>query len=259
MSGKDTRILSGGSSDDETTTDEGKRKRDNRYPSPFERSKMMARSPVKKHIGYDDKAVRADIAELKGMFMEMMRQVTEMKDEQKSFIDELKSNKEEIAQLKTENKELKVRLEKVERSIEKTERQQKKNNVVIKGIDLRGEVREAEKFCEEKLGVKTKPESVQTFKNNDNMINIVKIKNWEEKEEIMKKKNTLKGTRVYIDHDLTKYESEVQKKLREKAKNERLMGNTATVGYQKIFINGDCWLWHQDKQELVLKETKSKN
>lgn len=58
------------------------------------------------------------------------------------------------------------------------------------------------------------------------------MKRWEDKEEVIKNKHKLKGTQIYLDHDLTKTENEIQKKLREIAKNER--GKAVNVGYKKI-------------------------
>lgn len=266
MSGKEKSVRGGISSEEETTTDDGKRKIERHYDSPFERSKKLIRSPVKKYSAYDDTNLRSEMAgikkgqeDLKTMFLEMMNEFKEMKGEQRNFLEEIKRNREEIVELRTENKNLKHRLEKVEKTIERTEKLQKKNNIVIKGANFEGDITKVQKFLEEKLKIKNRPEAVQTFKNQDREISVVKMKSWEEKEEIMKNKSKLKGTQFYIDHDLTKTESEIQKKLRNMAQQEKIKGKTVSVGYQKIYINGVCWIWDLDKQELRKKESETKN
>lgn len=73
------------------------------------------------------------------------------------------------------------------------------------------------KFFEEKLEIKSRSETVQSFKNQEKEISVIKMKSLEEKED-MKNKKKLRGTQIYIDHDLTKMESTIQKKIKERAK-----------------------------------------
>ena len=64
----------------------------------------------------------------------------------------------------------------------------------------------------------------------------VELKCLEDKIVIMKNKNKLKGTEIYIDDGLTKQEREIQGTLRMRAKEERETGNEARVVYQKRMI-----------------------
>lgn len=110
------------SSEEEAITDDGKRWSPRNFESPFERYKKPVRSPVKKATWYDDTLLKTDITEiktgeesLKGMFVELLNEIKEMKSDQRNFMDEIRKNREEITELKTENMELKDRLEKVEK------------------------------------------------------------------------------------------------------------------------------------------------
>lgn len=50
---------------------------------------------------------------------------------------------------------------------------------------------------------------------------LVKLKDWETKAELMREKRKLGRKRIYIDHDMTKEEREVQRIIRERADKKR--------------------------------------
>lgn len=249
------------SSDDETTTDDGKRKKVFEVMSPFERSKKIVRSPKKK--SNERPPENSEIGDLKNMFQDMLTEIREIKVDQRNFYDELKKAREEIKELRTENKHLQDRVNRLERNQERTERTQRKNNIVMKGIDFNNEPKKFEDFCKSRLQVEVTAESIQSFKTGNEMgdrkMSVIKLRNWEDKEKVMSGKSRLRGTQIYIDHDLTKIEADIQKKLREMAKVEREKGKTATVGYQKMFINGECWLYSHDNGGLIKRDIPPKN
>ena len=73
----------------------------------------------------------------------------------------------------------------------------------------------------------------------------VELRCLEDKIAIMKNKNKLQGTDIYIDDDLTKQEREIQRTLRMRAREEREKGNEARVGYQKLMINNNWVNWKE--------------
>jgi hypothetical protein len=52
-----------------------------------------------------------------------------------------------------------------------------------------------------------------------------------------------KDERMYIDDDLAKEERKTQMKLREVAKEERDRGKKMKIGYRKMQINGELFIW----------------
>jgi hypothetical protein len=54
-----------------------------------------------------------------------------------------------------------------------------------------------------------------------------------------------KGERMYIDHDLTNEERKTQDKLKEVAREERDRGKRMKIGYRKIQINGEWFIWDE--------------
>lgn len=66
----------------------------------------------------------------------------------------------------------------------------------------------------------------------------------------MKEKHNLRDSKIYIDDDLTKREREIQQKIREKMRQEKNKGNNAVMGYKKLIVNGEKWIWSEQQMEL---------
>lgn len=66
------------------------------------------------------------------------------------------------------------------------------------------------------------------------------MKNFEEKQKIMKNKNKLKSPekRIYIDSELTKNELDIQKKISQITEIDRKNGRKAKKGYKTGNIDG---------------------
>lgn len=56
--------------------------------------------------------------------------------------------------------------------------------------------------------------------------------------------------RVYINHDLTVREREMQKQIRHRAQMERKDGKTVKVGIGRVTIGEDVWKWNRDTNSL---------
>ncbi|KYN30705.1 hypothetical protein ALC56_15004 [Trachymyrmex septentrionalis] len=92
------------------------------------------------------------------------------------------------------------------------------------------------KFIKESLEINVNIRKASKVQNRENKCTmVVKVENWEEKREIMITKKNLKA-RVFIDNDLTRREREMQKQLKDRAKEEKEKGNNVKVSYEKIFV-----------------------
>ena len=49
----------------------------------------------------------------------------------------------------------------------------------------------------------------------------VSLKSWEDKQEVTRKKEQLKGIKIDINHNVSREDRNIQRKLREKARQER--------------------------------------
>ena len=84
---------------------------------------------------------------------------------------------------------------------------------------------------------------------------IVEMKTWEAKQGIMRNKNRLGARKVYVYHDLTYKEREIQRRIRERAKEERKKEKTVRTGYQKICIQETWHKWNEEKDKLEREES----
>lgn len=157
-----------------------------------------------------------------------------------------------------EKKELLEKINKLEEIDRKRDQEHRRKNIIIRGLkteknDIRTEV---EDFIEANLNLKIDLESAIKIKpaNGEDFLKI-RVKSTEDKKNIIEKKASLKGTQIYLDDDLTRDDREVQRKIYNIAKEERSRGNIAKIGYKKIYINNQLWVW-KDEQGIV-KQTRS--
>jgi hypothetical protein len=103
-----------------------------------------------------------------------------------------------------------------------------------------------EEWLEREIGLKVNVK--KAFKINKNKIMLAKIESWDQKKNIMLSKSKLKGRkgeRMYINDDLTNEGRKTQKKLREVASEERDGGKRVKIGYRKIQIKGEWFIWDE--------------
>lgn len=243
-----------GGESDGSSTDENKRKRSTEKDDSesFTRSKKTPRTPTK--FKTDEKDRRME---------ELMRQ---MMEEIKAIRQENKSYKEEIIELRKENREMKSELAEIRKKVEdlatvewkleKLEREKRKNNIVITGLELRTDneqsmVKEIERMVRDKVGIDAQVKSA--YQLNNKMI-IVEVENFDKKLQILKNKHMLKAMEdknIYISSDLTAKEREIQKIIRDRAKEERRNGKQVKSGYQKLEIDGNLWRWNHNEHRLI--------
>ncbi|KAJ3646876.1 hypothetical protein Zmor_024441 [Zophobas morio] len=119
------------------------------------------------------------------------------------------------------------RINNLEKKLEKKDRQERRNNFIITGMEIREktDAKEVEEFLKKEIEVEVKVlETIIIGKEESKKILIKTL--WEEKQEVMKNKNKLKGN---IDNDWTVQEQKIQKEIREAAKEQRKKGYTTRV------------------------------
>jgi len=131
---------------------------------------------------------------------------------------------------------------------ERREGRKWKNNIIIKGVKWREIERleqEVKEFIRESLKVDVEVKKVRKIRINDNKnIMVAEIDNWEQKREIMSKKELEKG--IIIKDDLTRKEREIQQKLRRMTKEKREKGNDKVKGgYMKISLKEKWLRWNE--------------
>lgn len=162
---------------------------------------------------------------------------------------EAQAAKENIQEKIREINEMKKDLEK---TMEKQEQFQKKNNIIIHGIQVsdRNTKEETEQFLKTELGFNGKIITARKIGYGNNKI-LPKFNTYEEKLEIMMNKRKLGQIPIYINNDETRKEQEIQRKLRNIAKEKISEGKTAQVSYRKIRIEGKQYTWNEDTKGLT--------
>ena len=198
--------------------------------------------------------IQNELVELKSSNQALQRENQDLRHEIRKYQGKLEQENCELRE-KIVSWEEKVR--NIEWRIEKREKEDRKNNIIIsekleENIGKQHNLREThvkellEKLTETKYPT-TRIVETQYLTRRQNGTDVIRVKldSWEAKNQIMKNKYKLAryDKRVFIDDDLTNAEAEIQKNLREKARNERLQGRKVKVGYRKICIEGKWTKW----------------
>lgn len=117
-------------------------------------------------------------------------------------------------------------VKRIRRLVEEKEKEEKKDNIVIKGVKVSERVRkeDIEKFINEKLGLQVK---AKWCRLSGKVVVVVGMESEEMKSEIMRNKNKLKGGKIFIENDLTWWERKTQEKIGKWAREERKKGKEA--------------------------------
>lgn len=175
-------------------------------------------------------------------------------DAQKMFEEFKKECREREERMTNKNKELKRKVEVLERRCEAAEKREKKKNIIIKGASGRKEsVEEVVKDVFKEMGCvgyeKRIEDMFEIGKGKEKAI-LVKMERYEDKRKLLEKRTNLKGSRIFVDDDLTIKERMRQKKIRAWAKNEREKGATVKIGYNRAFKNGTEYVWNDECGEM---------
>lgn len=227
----------------------------------FQKSKLVARSPTRAKGGNSEmeeilRAIQEMRSEMNERFDRSNEQNEKVKKEVENINQELVIMKVEMKkreeEWKAEKEELYDRIQRMEEKAERQEKEKRRNNIIIRNANIRGEelVKQVEDFMQGRLKIQSK--IVEAYEIGDGAI-LAKVKNWKEKKDVMKNSRHLKGTEIYIENDMTLQERKIQKKLRQMARDEKEKGNEAKVGYRKLTINNKVYLWEEIERGNVAK------
>lgn len=253
-----------GSESDGNSTDDAKRKREEvSPPTVFKRSRKTVRTPLKRASSRDMDEERKELTEMMKRNEEMMNAIMQ---EVKEIRRENREYREDVVELKRKNEEMEAeikylrdkveKLELVEEKVERLDKAGRKNNILITGIEIKEKQtenikEELKQFMKHNLQVET--EITEVYKL-DTKTWIARIGSFEKKLEILRNKRRLKNgdyKRVYINNDLTEHERNIQRKIRNRADKERDDGKTVRMGFKRMIIDGEKWVWNGKTQDLV--------
>ena len=199
--------------------------------------------------------MRKEQKEMKGEMSEIRKGQKEYREEILAIKREHESLKREFELSRRENEEIRGELNSLKKTIERLERDKREKNVVMTGLkidtaDTKTLRETTEKFLEQHLEVKVRVKAAHKLGQRTCL---VQLENLQDKEDIMRNKQKLKklsGGVVYINNDVSVEERNMQKQIRERAREEKKRGKTVKVGFHRIEIEGEEWKWNRNLNEL---------
>lgn len=242
------------------TTDEGKRKREKENEEEERINKER-----KKTVGSPEKPIKKSedkLDQIMQMLTNLTVEVKQIREDQRAITKELEGLKLENQQIKEdnvlikkENEEIKAEMKQLLNRTEQIEREKKRNNIVVSGINMNESnpimVKDImDEFLQQKLQIEVNTRAAYRLGPK---ICLVEMESAQDKAKVMQNKAKLKRTeeRIYIDNDKTQKEREIEKQIRQLAKEARNEGiRNVKVGYLKLSIDGKEWRWNKDKEAL---------
>lgn len=190
----------------------------------------------------------------------MRKQMKELKDSIEKVNTNLTSRVEEIrTTLENKHGEIVEKIEYIEKRI-------KRNNVVIFGLETNNYYTEnlvqiVLAFFETKLNILVAPHEINNIysvgRTHKKPI-VVEFISYLRKIDILKSAHKLKGTNIFINHDLTKTEQKENTILRKQLKLARTEDTKAYIKKNKLYYQGEVYTakdFPEDSSEIITNET----
>lgn len=204
---------------------------------------------------------------------QMREQEIRWKEEKEGLLDTVKGLEKRVIELETgmikeggqkcpeearkKKGEVEERMKEVEIKLERKEREERRRNIVIRGVEVKeGKREEAVEEILECIGAKAKIEEVKRLgrgREGERKTIWVRFQNEEQKRVVMIKKSGLKGRKERIVDDWTWKERKMRWKLEEIARTEMGKGKRVWIGYGRIKIEEKWWRW-MEKEEVLVDE-----
>lgn len=204
--------------------------------------------------------VRGMIAEEKLKWEEKSRELEQKMEKKFKEWEERRQDREEI-QNQEENgiglnakdeSEVEKKMREVEKRCERLEMDERKKCVIIRGLQKtkRGLEKEMEEFFESKLDVKVKVQQANLIGYEKKLV-WVKLSTFEDKEKVMENKKKLGAERVFIEHDRTREERDIQRAIARKAKELKERNQNVKIGFKKLEVDGVKYRWSEREKKLM--------
>lgn len=100
-------------------------------------------------------------------------------------------------------------------------------------------------FFGNKIDFKGNIKSCRSYGTDQRKILVARIATLDDKQELMEKKNRLKGTNIFINHDRTTREKETQRKIYQIAKEKEAEGAKVKMGFKSLTVNDTHMIWKE--------------
>jgi FtsZ-binding cell division protein ZapB len=196
--------------------------------------------------------VMGDMKDIKEHFSVLQEEVGMLR----KAVDVLKSENE---QLKDHRDALWTQLDKVQRKVDDLEGRSKRSNLIFYGLDkernetnetLEGRVKD---LLSDRLGMAENVEfdRVHRISNKPDSPVIAKCSYYKQKVKILKLKNKLKGSDIFIGEDFSQNVRETRKKLTDIMKSLKSEGKSVKMAFDHLFVDGKRMYLAEDGVSVV--------
>ena len=193
-----------------------------------------------------------DMAVFKQQFSQLREEVGVLKSE----VDTLRHENQELRAL---SNDLLDKLGNLEKKTEDLEGRSKRNNLLFYGMikdddetneDLEMSLKE---LCTDRLELSDDIhfDRVHRINNKPNSPVIARFSFFKQKQSVLKNKNKLKGSKIFIDEDYSRSVREIRKHLAVIMKRERAIGKRVSMVYDHLFVEGKRYGLGGDRTSLV--------
>ncbi|XP_036148383.1 golgin subfamily A member 6-like protein 7 [Monomorium pharaonis] len=202
--------------------------------------------------------IRKELETLKKEIKDFKEKEFRWERERKELLETQEELKKRMEKIKVRgNSVCERRVREIERKLEMKEREDRKKNLLIKGVEVKdGNRKEAVERVFKEIGAEVTVRGVRRIgegnKKGKELV-WVKLESEEQRKEVWSKKKILKGREEKIMEDWTWKERKMRWRLERIARVEE-KGMKVWLGYRRIRI-GDSW-WKWDEEEEVLRNEK---
>ena len=188
---------------------------------------------------------------------EILKELKEIRKENQEAKEEIKSIRKENKELKEELQELKTKvgqMEILENKMERMEKENKKNNVIITGMEINNNneeeiITKAEEIIKH-LKIEAKIKKAKRIKGT---MCVIEMETFQQKLKVMEHKwklSNIQSGKIFITSDLTERERQIQKEIKEIRDEEKKKNSNVKMGYQRLFVEGKKYIWNKEKKCL---------
>ena len=155
---------------------------------------------------------------------------------------------------------MEIKLKEIDKKLEMREREERRKNIVIRGI--KGKRNELEKEVKEilkEVGIEAEVNCKKVIEDGGDggvRMTVIGLQELEQKRKVMIERRRLREKGIRIDDDLTWKERKMRWNLEDIARQERGDGKRVRVKYGKIQIEGKWWKWEEDEE--ILRDNEGK-
>ena len=188
--------------------------------------------------------------------------VASLQEKVRSLNEEVHELKGEVQELRETNSELQERLKRSEMKLEDLESRSRRNNIVVHGLKPVVEGHETWEHCEQalqsmfrdKLGIEEELvlDRAHRMRHGDSNSPIVaRFAFFKDRERVLKLKQKLKNTKIFVGEDFSKSVREIRRKLSPFLKKAKQDGARCRMVFDHLMINGKRFEYDPSADDIV--------